>query len=145
MLALIITCFALTLIAQPERPMRIEEVRTRDITGVLKTTFRRGEMVVIDVRVYGQAVYYYYYEAGVEIQYMCIVEVFYGTTVMYLGFVRDTIAQGEAKSVGIGFTIPSDAPTGTYRVKVFVWNKWPSEAGFQILAEPMEITFEVTG
>lgn len=129
--------------AQQQYPITIVSVTTRDMQGNVKTEFVRGSMVVVDVTIKGESLIQYYYPQGLS--YLLIVEIMKGNSVYYIGFVKDIISAGQNKSTGIGFTIPADAPTGTWTVKVLVWNDWIAIAGanWAALAEPKTTTFTV--
>jgi len=63
---------------------------------------------------------------------------------VYLGFMSSTISSGENRESASGYTIPSTAMTGTYKVKVMVSNTRPSDPQFDVLAEPEEASFTVS-
>jgi len=125
-------------------PYVIEQVYTTDISGNVKTQFRRGEFVVVQVKLKAPTTYYYYYYAMPS--YLLIVEAFTPQVeVLALGFTTGTLSAGATATTGYGFKIPSDAPLGEYTIKVFVWNGWISQMGanWKALAEPVTITITI--
>ena len=125
-------------------PIRIIGVITTDIAGIPKTTFKRGEFVVVSVTIEYPPEYYY---MGPEMAYLLIVEAFTPELVVIaLGFTSGSLPSGANVTTGYGFKIPSDAPLGTYTIDVYVWNGWPGVMGplFKALAEPVTVTITVT-
>ena len=125
-------------------PIRIIKVVTTDIAGNPKTTFKRGEFVVVSVTIEYPSEYYY---MGPKIDYLLIVEAFTPELVVVaLGFTSGSLASGANITTGYGFKIPTDAPTGTYSIDVYVWNGWPAVMGieFKPLAKPVTVTITVT-
>lgn len=130
------------LISGQQYPITITGIRTLDILGNEKTSFARGSTVVVEVTIESQV-----YAYGPSTQYLLIVEIFNPQNyVVFIGFVTDVIEPGATKTAGSGYQIPSGASTGTYIVKVFVWNGWPSQMGgnWEPLAAPGETSFTVT-
>lgn len=120
--------------------VQIVSVSTTDMQGNPKTTFKRGEFVVVNAKIKSLLTY--------ESQdYLLIVEAFTpDDRVIALGFTSGSLAGGQEISTGYGFKIPDDAPTGTYTIKIFVWNGWPAILGgnWKPLSETQEITITVT-
>jgi len=139
---------------QQQYPLIIESAWTTDLQGNSKTSFVRGEFVVVHVKLKypsPPAYYYYYYyyqqPPGSPISYLLVIEAFTpDNVVLALGFTTGTLSPGGSVETGYGFKIPDDAPTGTYRIKIFVWNGWPALMGgnWTPLAEPKELTITVT-
>jgi len=130
-------------------PLVIESAWTTDMQGNSKTSFARGEFVVVHVKLKypSPPAYYYYQQPGAPISYLLIVEVLTpDQEVLALGFTTGTLSPGDSVETGYGFKIPYDAPTGTYKIKVLVWNGWPAVMGgnWAALAEPEELTITVT-
>ena len=122
-------------------PITITRIRMLDITGNPQTDFTKGAMAVVEVTL--QAQFY-----GPSLSYLLIVEIFDPSGhVVYIGFVTDSILPGQTKTSGTGYSIPMNAETGTYTVKVFVWNGWPSQQGgnWAALAASGQVTFTVRG
>jgi len=135
---------ATIVLAQEGYPIEITKIETKDLTGVAKTTFTRGEMVVVETELYGTPEAYYFPPEGVS--YLEIIELFYGARAIGLTLTRDTIKAGETKIFGGGIPIRLTDPTGTYTVEVYVWNGFPSEMGanWRALAEMGTTTITVT-
>ncbi len=130
------------LVSGQQYPIKITQIRTMDMLGNVKTSFARGSTVVVEVKL--QSLVYAY---GPFTQYLLIVRIDnpQGYTV-FIGFLTDVIEPGATKTAGSGYLIPTGASTGTYTVRVFVWNGWPSQMGgnFEVLAEQGQTTFTVT-
>ena len=129
--------------AQNEYTIRIVSVSTTDLQGNPKTSFRRGEIVVVNVNISSLITYY----AAQPQTYLLIVEAFTPEEeVIALGFTSGQLASGQSVVTGYGFKIPADAPTGTYTIEVYVWNGWPAQMGAQwrALAEPRSVEITVT-
>jgi hypothetical protein len=61
---------------------------------------------------------------------------------MGLSGYRGSLAGGEEAHPMPGLQIPSNGPTGTYRIKVMVFSDWPANGGV-VLADPVEVTLLV--
>ena len=122
-------------------PIIISSVVTKDMSGNPTTEFSRGDVVVIETTLEANPSYYFVN----PINYLEIIETLYSARVMGLLMTRDTISSGETKTFGGGMLIRDNDPTGTYTVKVLVWNGFPSEMGtkWKDLADPKTTTFEV--
>jgi len=130
------------MVSGQQYPIVITGIRTLDMMGNEKTTFARGTTVVVEVTLQSQV-----YAYGPPTQYLLIVEIFNPQGyVVFIGFITDVIDPGATKKAGSGYQIPTGASTGTYTVKVFVWNGWPSQMGpnWQPLSSPGEKTFTVS-
>ncbi|MEM3715033.1 MAG: hypothetical protein QXF82_08810 [Nitrososphaeria archaeon] len=123
-------------------PLEITSIKTIDFEGNLKTSFARGTTVVVNVELKSLVSLY-----QPSTKYLLIIRIDnpQGYTV-FIGFITDVIAPGATKTVGSGYQIPAGASTGTYTVKVFVWNGWPSQMGsnFEVLANLGQTSFIVT-
>jgi len=141
MLTLIIA-FLLTFLTVAANGYTVEivSVQTTDMQGNPKTEFKRGEFVVVNVKIKSLLTY--------ESQdYLLIVQVKTpDERVIALGFTSGSLAPGQEVSTGYGFKIPDDAPTGTYKVEIFVWNGWPAIMGgnWKPLSEKETTTITVT-
>ncbi len=140
-LALTLTIIAVATVLANSYPIIIDSIATKDLEGNTKTTFSRGEVVVIETTLKANPSYYF----AAPVDYLEIVEVFYGAQVMNLLLTRDSISSGETKTFGGGYRIRDYDPTGTYTVETYVWNGFPSEMGadWEPLAAPKTKTFKV--
>jgi hypothetical protein len=132
------------------KPLMITRSAITDRVGTPKTSFARGDMVMVNATVematayYYNTYYYYYYYYTTSTKYLYIVEIFYGNTPVFIGFVGHEIRPGGTSTAGIGYSIPMNAPTGTYTVKIFLWSNWLDKGGV-ILGGDVTLTFQVTG
>ena len=131
-------------------PLKITSAFTADHVGNPKTTFSRGEMVLVNVTIemayayYYYNTYYYYYTTPTK--FLMLVQVMYENTPVFLGFVVEEVSPGSMESSGIGFRLPDDAPTGTYTVKIMVWSTWLDRGGVPLASNSgLEFTFQVQG
>ena len=142
-------------------PISITKVVLRDEAGKIETQFRRGDFVFVDITVKGVAVYAaypyyyyyyippqyyyyyygYYYVAGVQ-RILVLARATHGYTMWGLGAFAYNITQGETIQAMPAFKIPENAPTGKYKVTVYVWSNWAKFGGVP-LAEPVSVEFEV--
>ncbi|MEM3465832.1 MAG: hypothetical protein QW566_05095 [Candidatus Jordarchaeales archaeon] len=130
------------LVSGQQYTIQIKSIRTLDMLGNPRTSFPRGSTVVVEVTI--ESLVYAY---GPSTQYLLIVEIFNPQGyVVFVGFLTDVIEPGATKTAGSGYQIPAGASTGTYTVRVFVWNGWPSQMGgnWEALSAPGETTFTVT-
>jgi len=137
-------------------PFHIVHVGTCDANGATKTSFSRGEMVMVMVNVtmaqqyyyqyYWQQRYYYTYYYFVSARTpLVIVKVMKGSTPVFLGSLSSAVSPGGWLNGTVAFTLESDAPTGTYTVTVYVWNGWLSRGGGVPIADNSgEVTAEFT-
>ncbi|MEM2823836.1 MAG: hypothetical protein QXF69_07015 [Thermofilaceae archaeon] len=145
-LTLSLTALALLALAQATYPLVITSVETKDyFPGNPRTTFRRGEIVVIETKIEVAPAYYYYYVA--PISYLQIITMWYGNSMMGLLLTRARIALGETKTFGGGIGIRLTDPIGTYKIEFYVWNGFPSEMGrnWRPLADNRTAFITVTG
>ena len=143
-IAMVILIIVTPILEAEVYPIRIVEVVTTDMAGVPKTTFKRGEFVVVSVTIEYPPEYYY---MGPKIEFLLIVQVLTPELIVIaLGFTSGSLSSGANITTGYGFKIPSDAPLGTYTIDVYVWNGWPGVMGpqFKALAEPVTVTITVT-
>jgi len=146
-IALGLTVLALLALAQVTYPLIITKVETKDHRGNLRTSFRRGEIVVIETTIQVAPAYYYVYYYIASIDYLEIITMWYGNSPMGLLLTRTSIAFGETKTFGGGVGIRFTDPIGTYRIEVYAWNGFPSEMGtnWRPLAENRTTIITVTG
>jgi hypothetical protein len=138
-LALLSPCF---MASGQSKPILIKTVKTLDMMGNERTSFARGTTVVVEVTIQSQV-----YAYGPPTGYLLIVEIFNPQNyVVFIGFITDVIDPGATKKAGSGYQIPAGASTGTYTVRIFVWNGWPSQMGpnWESLSDPGEKTFTVS-
>jgi len=134
-----------------ELPLDITTAFSADQTGNPKSTFSRGELVLINATIEMAYAYYFgdttsYYYFTTPTKFLLLIQVMYGNTPVFMGFVVEEISPGETESAGIGYRIPDDAPTGTYKVKVMVWSNWLDEGGVPLASKSgLEFTFQVQG
>ncbi|MEM0104597.1 MAG: hypothetical protein QW743_07215 [Candidatus Methanomethylicia archaeon] len=132
-------------------PLHITQYSTTDQYGTPKTNFTRGSMVLINATIemataYYYNYYYYYYYYTTPTKYLFIVEILYGNTPVFIGFVFHEIPPGGTSTAGIGYSIPSNAPTGTYTVKIYVWSTWLAKGGVRLADNSgLSFTFTVSG
>ncbi|MEM2678597.1 MAG: hypothetical protein QXY49_07055 [Thermofilaceae archaeon] len=141
-----LTILALLALAQASYPLQITRLETKDFEGVPKTSFRRGEIVVIETTIEGVPTYYFI----TPIEYLEIVTIWYGNSMMGLLLTRTSITFGETKTFGGGVGIRLTDPIGTYSIEVYVWNGFPSEMAergepWSPLAEARTTTITITG
>lgn len=131
-----------------EFPLYIQNAFTADQNGNPKETFRRGEIVLVNVTIemameYHNAKYGYFVTPT---SFLLLIRFNYGYRLVYLGFIVAELSPGESRSFGIGFRIPEDAVLGDYTVKIMVWSNWLDKGGVSLaLNSGMEITFRVEG
>jgi len=138
--------FIAALVLSNGYPLTITSFETKDLSGNPKVTFRKGEIVVVETKISYPAPTYYYYAPPGGLSYLQIIGIYYGGSMTGLSLTRGTINPGESKSFGGGTLIRVTDPSGTYRVKTFVWNGFPSEmgAGWLPLSDIQEKTITVT-
>ncbi|MCX8169150.1 MAG: hypothetical protein N3E39_02915 [Candidatus Methanomethylicia archaeon] len=131
-------------------PLRITKWSTTDHVGTPKNIFKRGEMVLVNATIEMATAYYYYYYYYYyyvrPTRYLLIVEILYGDTPVFIGFVFHEIPPGASSTSGVGWSIPSNAPIGTYTVKIYVWSTWIVKGGV-VLADNsgLSFTFRIEG
>ena len=127
-------------------PLTITSFETKDIDGNPATTFRKGEVVVVETEIEYPAEEYYYYAPPGGMAYLQLVGFYYQDRMMGLLLTRGVIASGETKSFGGGVQIRTTDPSGKYKISVFIWNGFPSEVGaaWQPLAEKQTKEITVT-
>ncbi len=142
MVALLFSAVAAIALAQGY-PLTVEGPITKDWQGVQRSTFARGEVVVVETNVTYAPTYYY---APEGISYLEIITMWHGNSMLGLLLTRDTITPGAVKTFGGGIRIRYRDPLGTYNIEVYVWNGFPSEMGaaWAPLADIVTTTITVT-
>jgi len=143
MVALLFSAAAAIALAQGY-PLEVTSLVTKDMTGVQRDTFSRGEVVVIETELAYAPAYYYYAPGGIS--YLEIITTWHGNSMLGLLLTRDTITPGTTKTFGGGIGIRYTDPLGTYNIEVYVWNGFPSEMGaaWAPLADIATTTITVT-
>lgn len=142
--ALLLACFlsylgALrTARASPDWNFEITQVILQDYTGSEKTTFARGEIMMIRVKVTNIMTYTYAAEP-----FLMLAKIEKGTTMWGAGAFSSSLLSGESIEGTVGIMIPLNAPTGSYKAVVYVWTNWASLGGYPV-AEAVEVPFTVT-
>jgi hypothetical protein len=114
----------------------IVALRTED--GTPATQFSRGQFVFVDVKLDNIVAYAYASEP-----YLLVARATYGGLTMYgLAAFSGSMTSGQELEVMPAFVVPTDAPLGSYEVKVMVFSTWPSAGGFPIAAS-VTTTFTV--
>lgn len=117
---------------------QIVSVRLLDDSGNPRASFARGQFVMVEATI--KNIMTYTYEAQ---PFLMLARMMKGDTMWGLGFFRASLLSGSSITAGPGIMIPTNAPTGTYKMTVFVWSNWASQGGYP-LAEYVEVTFTVT-
>jgi len=129
-------------------PLYVQDAFTADQNGNPKSTFERGEIVLVNVTI-EMALQYHNAEYGYFVtptRFLLLLRFTYGYRLVYLGFVVAELSPGESRSFGIGFRIPEDASTGDYTVKIMVWSNWLDKGGVALASNSgLEISFRVEG
>jgi len=120
----------------------IVNVVTRKDDGTPSSTFKRGEFVFVEVTVKRTDGAYYYYT---EESFLLIVRASMGSppTLWGLGAFRGSLAVNDEMTAAPAFQIPTNAPTGTMEITVYVWSDWAAYGGVP-LATPYTVTITVT-
>lgn len=129
-------------VAAQTMPLTITKAETKDLAGVSKTTFKRGEVIIVETTITITPAYY----APAPISYLQLITLWHRDTMMGLALTRDTISPGVTKVFGGGMLVRVGDPIGTYGIEVYVWNGFPSEMGaaWRPLATPAVRTVTVT-
>jgi len=133
---------AAVVLAQIAKPIQITSVATINYQGVPTTTFKRGDVIIVETTLECPTGYY----APASVSYLELITMWYKNTMMGLTLTRDTIAPGETKTFGGGIATRVGDPTGTYNFEIYVWNGFPSEKGaaWAPLADPATTSVTVT-
>jgi hypothetical protein len=145
LLAAVVAAFIAAVALAQTKPITISNVVTKNFDGVATSTFRRGEMMVVEGQITYGTTYYYYYAGPASLNYLELVTLWYRNTMFNLMLRRDSIAPGQTKTVGGGIATRPGDPTGTYTFKIMIWNGFPSEmtSGWASLADPATATVTV--
>ena len=148
-----------------DKPLHVNSSIIMNSTGGAQSTFSRGSIVLVNVTLqhashfydeyynvypyddYFDTFYAYWGRSAYNgsTRYLMLVQIEKSSTPVSFGFVQQRIDVDEVQSVGIGYVIPSNAPTGTYTVNVYVWDSWLPDGA--ILADnsgEVQATFTVT-
>jgi len=133
---------AAVVLAQITKPIQIVSVETKNYKGEPTTTFKRGDVIIVETKLECPPTYY----APTGVSYLELITMWYKNTMMGLTLTRDTIMPGGTKIFGGGIATRVGDPTGTYNFKIFVWNGFPSEMGtaWAPLADPATTSVTVT-
>jgi len=140
-LILILTILAVSCVAAQQAQFEIAGIRTLKEDGTPSTTFRRGEFVLVEVVIRRTDTYYYEIP---EARFLVLVRATHEDVMWGLGAFMASLAAGQSITAIPAFRVPEDAPTGTWRIKVFVWSNWAKYGGVP-LATPVETEITVTG
>jgi len=107
----------------------IDSVTLRDESGSPKSSFSRGELVVVDTMVTNIMSYTYAAEP-----FLMIAKIEKSSVMWGYGSLKSSLLSGQSLSAAPGILIPSGAPTGSYTVTVYVWSDWAINSGYPIAA-----------
>jgi len=124
--------------AQDWRRFQIVSVRLLDDQGNERTSFARDHFVMVEATILNIMDPY----APPE-PFMMLAKMEKELEMWGLGFFKATLLSGSSMTVGPGIMIPTNAPTGTYSMTVFIWTNWISLGG-EVRADPVTVTFTVT-
>jgi len=105
--------------------------------GTAATQFRRGEFVFVEVKLKNIMTY-----TSVPEPYLLVARATHELTLYGLGAFSGSMVAGQELNAMPAFMIPSNAPLGSYEVKVMVFNTWPMLGGYPIAAS-VTTTFTV--
>jgi hypothetical protein len=123
--------------AQGSWKFEITEVVTQDYYGNPKSTFVRGEIIMIKFKVTNTMTYTYAAEP-----FLALAKIMKGSVMWGAGAFSSSLLSGENLVVAVGIMIPLNAPTGQYKATVYVWSNWASQGGYPI-AKDEEVDFTV--
>lgn len=127
-------------LSQPTYPMQIVSPQTLDESGNPKTTFKRGELVLVQATVKYPFVLY----APPEYKFLYIVKFQDSNLVtFYYGVVYGKLSPGQNATFAVGGKIPDNAPTGNYTAYIYVWSNWPAYGIPTAYAQYVKVTFTV--
>lgn len=111
---------------------------TLDAQGSPKTSFRLGETVIVSAKVSNVDVVSRSFLIAVQLKDP-------DGTVLPTQYVIVTLASGQSITPALSSIIPTAGyRAGTWTAKIMVLTTWPAQGGVSV-AEPVEITFTVTG
>ncbi|MCI4461459.1 MAG: hypothetical protein JHC12_00640 [Thermogladius sp.] len=119
--------------------INVASANTLDETGAKKTTFTRGQLVLVNATL--QFPSQYYAPPSLSFLYIVKFQDSNGVT-FYYGIVKTSLEQGKTGSYVVGGKIPENAPLGTYKAVIYVWSNWPAY-GFTAYSVSYEVTFTV--
>jgi hypothetical protein len=146
LLAVVAAAFIAAVALAQTMPIQITTVTTKNYQGTPTTTFKRGDVIIVETTLTCPTGYYYYYYAPAGVSYLELITMWFKNTMMGLTLTRDTIAPGGSKTFGGGIATRVGDPTGTYTFEIYVWNGFPSEMGaaWAPLASPATTSVTVT-
>jgi len=121
-----------------EDKYRIDNVTLRDRFGNPKSSFSRGEIVMVDATITNILSYTYNAEP-----FLMLASMERAGTMWGYGASQFSLLSGQSTHCIPGILVPSNAPTGSYTVTVFVWSNWASAGGYPIAAD-VQVTLTVT-
>jgi hypothetical protein len=116
----------------------ILSVTLQDDLGVPRTSFARNHFVMVNVTVKNITGDSYSAEP-----FLMLARMTQGITMWGIGAFRGSLLSGQNISIIPGILIPTNAPTGSYNMTVFIWSNWASAGGIPI-ASSVRVTFTVT-
>ena len=132
-------------------PLDITDLATYDVGDTLKASFSKGDTVRIKANIEMATDYYYNYPASYYYYY------FYGDTTYRIIFTVtdsegspvffdsaiESVSPGGFEMTSFDYKIPSNAPKGTYNMRVMAWSAWLPK-GVALYEYTAVGTFEVT-
>jgi hypothetical protein len=142
LLAVVAAAFIAAVALAQTMPIQITTVTTKNYQGYPTTTFKRGDIIIVETTLTCLTGYY----APTSVSYLELITMWFKNTMMGLTLTRDTIAPGGSKTFGGGIATRVGDPTGTYNFEIYVWNGFPSEMGaaWAPLASPATTSVTVT-
>lgn len=119
---------------------QIVTVRLLDDTGIPRTSFARGQFVMVEATILNIMPTS---PAPTEESFLMLAKMEKDFTMWGLGFFRASLLSGSSITAGPGIMIPTNAPTGTHTMTVYVWSDWASLGGYPV-ADYVVVTFTVT-
>ncbi|MEM0267089.1 MAG: hypothetical protein QW320_07895 [Ignisphaera sp.] len=133
---------ATTVFSASTFPMEVKDIKTLDEEGNPKTSFRRGDLVLVQATVDCPFMFY----APPQYNFLFIVKFVNSQGVtFYYGVIYGSLQPGKNATYAVGGKIPEGAPTGTYRAYIYVWSNWPAYETPTAYAEVKSVDFTVTG
>jgi hypothetical protein len=122
----------------PIYPATVSKAKSLDAAGSPKTSFHLGETVIVSANISNVDTVSHSMLIAVQVKDP-------DGTVLPTQYVIVTLAPGQSIAPALSSIIPSSGyRAGTWNVKIMVLSNWPAQGGVSI-AEPVEITFTVTG
>lgn len=105
-----------------EIKINITYIATTDQNGNVKTNFTKGDIMQVNFTLQNTGVPFANALISIVIKDP-------SDSVVCLSYTFEDFSVGTKKNLIFGYTIPSEAPAGTYTVKVMIFTDWPSEGG----------------